>query len=116
VSALEFNLLHVIHVAAALMLVGYTFYAFAADPAKRKSVLALSGAAALLMLLTGVRMWQAQFGFVLAGWIIVKIVCWIGLAALAGIGFRRRAHAGTLALVAIVLATVAVVMAYVKPF
>ncbi len=98
------------------MLVGYTFYAFAADPARRKGVLALSGIAALVMLLTGVRMWQAQFDFAVRGWIIVKMVCWLGVAALAGIGFRRRDQAGLLAFIALALTTIAVAMAYAKPF
>lgn len=68
------------------------------------------------MLLTGVRMWQGQFGFVFAGWIIVKIVCWLGLSALTGIGFRRRGAVGALMTIAIVLGAAAVAMAYLKPF
>jgi hypothetical protein len=61
-------------------------------------------------------MWQVMYGFVPAGWLVVKIVCWLGLSALAGIGYRRRAQAGWLAAAAIVLAVTAVTMVYVKPF
>ena len=50
------------------------------------------------------------------GWLIVKIVCWLGLSALAGFGYRRRGAAGTLSVIAIVLALVAIVMVYTKPF
>ena len=50
------------------------------------------------------------------GWLIVKIVCWLGLSALAGIGYRRRGAAGSLAVVALVLAFIAVLMVYTKPF
>ncbi|MGH7994965.1 MAG: hypothetical protein ACREFX_01285 [Opitutaceae bacterium] len=115
-NASEFELLHIVHVASAMMLVGYVFYGFAADPSKRKHVMSLSGIAALLVLVTGLRMWQAQFGFALAGWIVVKIVCWLGLAALAGIGFRRRSRPGLLALITLALATLAIAMVYTKPF
>ncbi|HZZ58120.1 MAG TPA: hypothetical protein VFE31_09845 [Opitutaceae bacterium] len=115
-SSSEFDVLHVIHVASALMLIGFTFFAFAADPAKRKLTLAWGGVASLLVLLTGLRMWQAQFNFVFAGWIAVKILCWILISALAGIGFRRRAHVGLWMTLALLAAALAVTMAYVKPF
>jgi len=46
----------------------------------------------------------------------MKIVCWLGLSALTGIGYRRRGAAGALALIAIVLIFIAVVMVYLKPF
>ncbi len=112
----EYIFLHVIHVAAALVLVGYTFYAFAAPPETRTRVLIWTGAASLAMLLAGIRMWQGIYAFAPAGWIIVKIVCWLGLSALAGIAYRRRAQAGALAWIAIILGIIAVVMVYAKPF
>lgn len=112
----ESNLLHVLHVAAALVLMGQTFYAFAAPPETRRKVLIWAGGASLVMLLTGVRMWQTVFGFAPAGWLIVKIVCWLGLSALAGIAYRRRELVGVLAWVAMILAVTAVAMVYVKPF
>ncbi len=112
----ESNLLHVLHVAAALVLMGQTFYAFAAPPETRRKVLIWAGGASLVMLLTGVRLWQMVFGFAPAGWLIVKIVCWLGLSALAGIAYRRRELAGVLTWVAMILAVTAVAMVYVKPF
>jgi hypothetical protein len=112
----EIIVLHVLHVAAALVLVGYTFYAFAAAPETRKPVLIGSGVTALVMLATGIRMWQGIYHFAPAGWLVVKAVCWLGLSALAGIGYRRRAQAGLLAKVAILLVVIAVTMVYVKPF
>ena len=112
----ELSALHVAHVAAALVLVGYTFYAFAAPPESRKRVLIWTGSAAIVMLLTGLRMWQAVYGFAPAGWLFVKVVCWLGLAAISGIAFRRREKAGLLSWVAIILAVTAVTMVYVRPF
>jgi len=115
-SSQEFNALHIIHVAAALMLMGYTFFAFAAPPERKRHVLTMTGIAALLMALTGLRMWQSQFNFVFAGWVIVKIVCWLGIAAIGGVAFRRREQASLLAALTLIFAVLAVTMAYLKPF
>ena len=115
-NLIESNLLHLLHVAGALVLIGHTFYAFAAPPETRRKVLIWSGGASLVMLLTGLRMWQTVYGFAPAGWLVVKMVCWLGLSALAGIAYRRRELAGMLAWVAMALAVAAVAMVYVKPF
>ena len=115
-SSPEFTLLHIIHVASAMMLVAFTFLAFAADPSRRKFTLMWSGIASLLVLLTGIRMWQGGFGFAAAGWVFVKIVCWLLISALGGIGFRRRAAAGVFMGVTLLAAAIAIAMAYAKPF
>jgi hypothetical protein len=112
----EYITLHVIHVAAALVLMGYTFYALAAAPETRKRALLWTGGASLVMLLTGLRMWQGIYEFAPAGWLVVKVICWLGLTALAGIAYRRRELAGKLAWVALVLVVTALVMVYLKPF
>jgi len=106
---------HIIHVVSVLVLTGYTFYAFAAAPETRKRVLMITGIASLLVLVGGFGL-QAKLAVGWPGWLIVKIVCWLGLSALAGIGYRRRGAAGTLALIAIALTVVAVVLVYTKPF
>lgn len=106
---------YILHVISVLALTGYTFYAFAAPLESRKRVMMITGIASLLTLVGGFGL-QAKLGYGFPGWLIVKLVCWLGLSALAGFGYRRRGAAGTLALVAIVLAIVAVVMVYAKPF
>ncbi|MBI5691155.1 MAG: hypothetical protein HZC55_13795 [Verrucomicrobia bacterium] len=106
---------HILHLVSVLVLTGYTFYAFAAPPETRKGVMIITGIASLVALVAGFGL-QAKLAVGWPGWLIVKIVCWLGLSALAGIGYRRRGAAGTLALVAIALAFVAVVMVYVRPF
>jgi hypothetical protein len=78
-------------------------------------VLMWSGIAALLVLLTGVRMWQALYGFH-GAWAVVKLVCWLGLSGIGGMAYRRREKAGLFMIVTLILAVVAVVMVYVKPF
>jgi hypothetical protein len=114
-TAPELNTLHIIHVTSAIGLVGATFYAFAGAPETRKKVLTWSGIAALLVFLTGLRLWQQVFGFA-GGWVYVKMFCWLGIAALAGIAYRRREQAGLLIIITLVLVATAVAMAFVKPF
>ena len=84
--------------------------------ATRKKVLAIAGVATLLVLLTGIRLWMGLYGTAALGWPWVKLACWLGLSALAGLGYRRRERAGLLMLIALVLATTALAMVYVKPF
>lgn len=106
---------HVLHVVAVILLTGYTFYAFAAPPETRKRVMMITGIASLLALVGGFGL-QAKLAVGWPGWLIVKILCWLGLSALAGIGYRRRDAAGTLAMVAIALVLIAVVLVYSRPF
>lgn len=106
---------HIIHVISLLALYGGTFYAFAAPAETRKATLALTGVASLLMLISGFGLLaKLQLGFPV--WVIVKLVCWLGLSALGGIGYRRRGAIGALKGTAFGLAAVAVVMVYTKPF
>ncbi len=106
---------YVLHVLSILVLTGYTFYAFAAAPETRKKVMMITGIASLLALVGGFGL-QAKLQTGWPGWFVVKLVCWLGLSALAGIGYRRRGAAGTLAVVAVALVATAVVMVYTKPF
>jgi hypothetical protein len=75
-----------------------------------------TGIASLLIVLTGVRLWQGVLGFHVAGWIVVKLLCWLGLSAISGMGYRKREMSGTLSVIALVLAITAVAMAFIKPF
>lgn len=106
---------HILHLASLFVLAGYTFYAFAAAPETRKRVMMITGIASLLALVGGFGL-QAKLAIGWPGWIVVKLVCWLGLSALAGFGYRRRGAAGTLAVVAIVLVLIAIVMVYTRPF
>lgn len=111
----EFAALHILHVVSALLLVGFTFFACAAPPEKRKTVMIWTGVANLLIVLTGVRMWQGLYHFN-GLWAVVKIVAWLGLAALAGLAFRKREKAGAFLWITVALSVIAVVMVYTKPF
>jgi hypothetical protein len=105
----------ILHVTSVLVLTGYTFYAFAAPPETRKRVMMITGIASLLALVAGFGL-VAKLSIGFPGWLIVKIVCWLGLSALAGFGYRRRGSAGALAAAALLFAFIAVVMVYTRSF
>ena len=105
----------VVHLSAIIVLLGYTFYAFAAPAETRRRVLMITGIAALVVLITGGAMLgKAHLGF--PGWAVVKLVCLIGLGCMAGIAYRKRAQADTYMMIAFILAITAVAMVYVRPF
>ena len=106
---------HILHISSLLVLFGYTFYAFAAPAESKRRVMMITGIASLLALVGGFGLLaKLHLGF--PGWIIVKLVCWLGLSATAGFAYRRRAQANILMVVAFVLAITAVAMVYLKPF
>jgi hypothetical protein len=106
---------HVIHISSIIVLLAYTFYAFAAPAETRKRVLMITGAAALLALISGFAMLaKLHLGF--PGWVGVKVFCWIGLSAMVSFAYRRRAQADLFMIVALVLAITAVAMVFVRPF
>jgi hypothetical protein len=105
----------VLHLSSIIVLLGYTFYAFAAPAETRGRVLMITGIAALLVVVTGFGMLhRLQLGF--PGWVIVKLVCLVGLASITGFAYRRRAQADLFMITAFALAITAVVMVYVRPF
>jgi hypothetical protein len=112
----ELNALHIVHLSSVLVLLCYTFYAFAAAPETRKGVLAITGIAALVAIGTGLRMWQGLYSFAPLGWILVKLVCLLGISAVVGFAYRRRDIRTALMLIVLVLAITAVAMVFAKPF
>lgn len=111
----EINALHVLHVLSVIFMVATIFFAFAATPEARKKTLMWSGIASVLALLSGIRMWQGIYQFS-GKWVMVKLVCWLGLAALTGLAFRRRSISGLLGAIALSLTAVALYMVYYRPF
>jgi hypothetical protein len=53
--------------------------------------------------------------FMAFGWVIVKLVCWLGLASLAGIVYRKAHLRGLLSYIALACIAVAVTMVYFRP-
>jgi uncharacterized membrane protein SirB2 len=106
-----------LHIFSLLVLTAHTFMAFGnPDPANRKRTMMITGIASLLMLVSGFAMLSLNKIPFATGWVIVKMVCWLGLSALAGIAYRRAHLRGTLSLLALVLMLVAVTMVYFRPF
>lgn len=108
---------HILHVFSLLVLTAHTYMAFANPvPENRKRTMMITGAASLLMLISGfgllAKIYQNQW----AGWVVVKLVCWLGFTALAGIAYRRAHLRGVLSLVGLTLLLIALVMVYLKPF
>ena len=103
---------YILHLISLFVLAGFTFYAFAAAPETRKRVMMITGIASLLALVGGFGL-QAKLGYKLSEpWLIVKIVCWLLLSGLAGMGYRKRGAVGMLSVVAAALILVALVMVY----
>ncbi|MCS6245533.1 MAG: hypothetical protein H2172_17000 [Opitutus sp.] len=107
---------HILHLVSLFVLFGYTFYAFAAPAETRKKVLMITGIASLLVLISGFGLMSKLYNNQFAAWMIVKLVAWLGISALAGLGFRRRGSVGIFAAVAIALTFAAVLAVYVKQF
>ena len=84
----------ILHVASALLLVGVTFGAFAAPtPERRKATLMWSGILSLLMLTGGFGL-LARVVHGWPVWVLIKMVCWLGLSAVAGMAFRKPESVG----------------------
>lgn len=107
----------VLHLLSLAVLSAQTFMAFAnPDPANRKKTMMIGGIAALLMFISGFGMLSInKIPFATTAWVWVKVVCWLGMASLAGIAYRRPHLRGTLSLVMLGLVTVALVMVYFRP-
>lgn len=114
-SPAESTTLHVLHVSAAIGLVCSVFSAAAGSPGNRRRILMGSGIASLVVLLTGIRLWQSLYHFS-GGWAVVKLLCWLALSAFAGLAYKRRERPGRWTGLALILAFVAVVMVYARPF
>jgi hypothetical protein len=112
---ISLNTYLVLHLSSIFVLLGYTFYAFAAPAETRRRVLMITGVAAVLVLVTGFGMLH-RLHLGMPGWAVVKLFCLLGLASITGFAYRRRAQADFFMIVAFVLAITAVAMVYVRPF
>jgi len=112
---MSITLYHFLHVVALLVLAGGTAYACAAASGTRRTVLILTGVASLVLLVSGfgllAKIYHTQFYL----WVVVKLGCWLGLSALAGLAYRRRARAGLWLALGALCVTVGVAMVYFRP-
>jgi hypothetical protein len=107
---------HVLHLVFLFLLFGLSFSALADPrPERRKKMLMYSGISSLVVFLAGFALLgYLSIGF--PGWIIVKLICWLVLSALAGLAFRLRESTEKLQAIAIACVLIAVTMVYFRPF
>ena len=110
-----YSFFHVFHLVFLFLLAGVTFAAFAAPTSEnRRPYLIQSGVYSLLVFITGFGL----LGVIKAGfplWIIVKLVCWLVLSALAGLAFRRTGAVRAFYITAIAAIVLAIIMVEFKP-
>ena len=105
-----------LHLFSLLVLTAWTFAAFSnPDPANRRQTVIVTGIASLLMLISGFGLMAKLYAGHLSGWMVVKLVCWLGFSALAGIAYRRPHLRGLLSFIGFTLLLVALVMVLFKP-
>lgn len=105
-----------LHVVSGFVLVGFTFRAFAHPTGSaRGQILKITGIASVIMLVAGFGL-LAKLQIDFAGWVIVKLLCWLALSAMAGITYRMPGKAGLLSQVTLGLVALAVYCVYYRPF
>ncbi len=112
---MKLQIYQVLHVVSMILLTAFIFQAFAnPDPKNKKRTMMITGILSLLMLVGGFgALAVMKLGF--PTWIIIKLVCWTALSAMAGIAYRKPEKIPALTGVTIVLILVAVSTVYFRP-
>ena len=107
-----------LHILSLIVLTAHTFMAFANPlPENRKRTMMITGIAALLLFISGFGMLTInKIPFASTPWIWIKVVCWLGVSAMAGFAYRKAHLRGVLSFVTLALIAVAVTMVYFRPF
>ena len=108
----------ILHVVSMVLLTAFTIRAIANPvPETKKKTMIVTGILSLLMLVGGFGLLAVlKYGFY--PWILVKIVCWLVLSAMAGMAFRQPSKASlwnTVTITAVILAVVAVYLQFGSP-
>lgn len=95
-----------------VLLTAFIFQTFAnPDPKNRRKTGMITGILALLMLIGGFGLVATmKVGF--PWWVIVKLVCWLGLASVSGMAYRKPQRIPMLTIVAIALILIAIITVY----
>jgi hypothetical protein len=109
---MKLQIYQVLHVASMVLLTAFLFQSFAnPDPKKRKRTMMATGICATLMLIGGFGMVATmKLGF--PAWIIIKLVCWLGLVSISGMAYRKPERIPLLTMVTIALVLIAIVTVY----
>jgi len=113
---MPYQLYQIIHAFSVIMLTGLTFASLAAPSQEnRRFFLMCSGIFAVLSFVSGFGLLRiGSFG--LPGWIVVKLACWLALASLGGLAYRRLEQRRALTVIAVIAVFIAVSMVVLKPF
>ena len=114
---MNIELYYFLHVFCVFLLLRFTFKAFAAPrPELKGRTMMVTGILSLVVLVAGFGL-ISKLGYSFsAGWIIMKLVAWLGIAALGGIVFRQPGKAGLFGVIVVGLVAMAVYAVYFKPF
>ncbi|HUG09966.1 MAG TPA: hypothetical protein VMM36_03080 [Opitutaceae bacterium] len=110
----------VLHVASVLFLTATIFAIFAGAPeSKRKMLSMLVGVLTVLALVGGFGLATALHGLPNPAnwpfWMWGKVVCWLGLAAIGGMAWKRRGNPAPFIALVILFVLVALILVYTRP-
>ncbi|MGZ8920858.1 MAG: hypothetical protein ACXW3L_07730 [Limisphaerales bacterium] len=109
---MKLQIYQVLHVASMVLMAAFLFQAFAnPDPKNKKRTGMITGILAVLMLVGGFGLVAVmKIGF--PWWVIVKLLCWLGLASISGMAYRKPERIPLLTAVATALIVIATVTVY----
>ena len=110
----------ILHVASMVFLIATVFAIFAGAPeSKRKVFSMLVGVLTLLALVGGFGLASAVHQLPNPAnwpfWMWGKVVCWLGIAAIGGMAFKRRAKPAAFVALVVVLSLLAIILVYTRP-
>ena len=111
----------ILHVGSVLFLIATIFAIFAGAPeSKRKGLSILVGVLTLLVLVAGfgaaTKALQLPSPVQWPVWLWGKVVCWLGIAAIGGMAFKKRSNPAPFIAAIVILVLLALFFVYVKPF
>jgi hypothetical protein len=111
---MKLQIYQILHVASMVVLTAFTFMAFAnPDPKGKKKTMMITGIMSLLMLIGGFGMLAVlKYGF--PAWVLLKIVCWLGVSGMAGMAYRKPEKMGTWKFMSLAFLLVAILTVYLK--
>ena len=111
---MKLQIYQIMHVLSMVLLVAYTFGALASPvPKNKRQTMIATGILTFTMLVGGFGLLAVmKYGWPL--WVFVKLACWVGLAAIPALAFKKPGLAPIFRLLATVLIIIAIVAVYTK--